>query len=771
MAMNSFSGTYYLLTLLAFCTLFSCNLTKNIPKGDLLYTGADVNIKDSTLTDGQVDRLEELTKGLPRPIPNSKFLGIPFQLILYNMGGDPDKEGFLRKFFRKIGQPPVLFSRVDLDFNKKVLESFLENNGYFRTEAIADTIVNKRKVHAYYTVDPGPLYTIENVEFETDSSTALGRAIADTYTHTLLKPGDHFNLEAIEEERTRIDAILKQQGYYYFNPEFLIVNADSTVGYHKTDMHLMVKNTTPDQARKPFIIDNVYIYSDYNLSTEVSDTLAGEPELYKGYFIIDPKDKFRNKLFPPVMLFDSGDVYNRNDHNLTLSRLINLDIFQFVKNRFEVSRNSQQDTGRLNVYYYLTPKPKKSLRTEISANTKSNNFIGTQLTLTFRNRNTFRAAEHLDIHANIGTEIQYGGKNQGYNTFKYGGGLRFTIPRFVAPFIDFNTTQAYVPKTIMSLDYSLLDRRKLYTLSSIKGEYGYSWKPNSTKLHELNPVSVNFVKAISITDKYLDSIATDPVLKHAIDTQFILGSNYAYTLNQMILNPKGNGIYFNALADVSGNLAGLLSAPNAQGKETLFGTPFAQYIKTQFDFRYYWALSDQLRLANRAIAGFGFPYGNSRQLPFIKQFFAGGNNSIRAFRSRSLGPGTYQDPRSDSLGFFPDQAGDIKLEFNTELRFRIGNYLEPALFVDAGNVWLYREDPNQPGGVFTEDFLKQLAVGTGIGLRIDLSILLLRLDVGIPLRKPWLPPGERWVIDEIDFGSKAWRRENIILNLAIGYPF
>jgi len=181
------------------------------------------------------------------------------------------------------------------------------------------------------------------------------------------------------------------------------------------------------------------------------------------------------------------------------------------------------------------------------------------------------------------------------------------------------------------------------------------------------------------------------------------------------------------------------------------------------------------------LLGFGYPYGNSSQLPYIKQYFIGGNNSIRAFRSRSIGPGTYRPANADSATFFPDESGDLKLEMNTELRYQFNKIVGAAVFLDAGNIWLYHKDtttvpghPDQllrPGVQFTSHFLSQLAVGTGIGLRLNFTILLLRLDLGMPLRKPWLPEGQRWVLNKIDFGSSEWRRKNLILNIAIGYPF
>ena len=761
------SAIFFLIIALIF---FSCNTTKLVPKGDALYTGATVKVKDSTLSRKQKNKVADLTEHLPRPLPNSKFLGIPFKLIFYDMAGDTSKHNFVRKFLRKMGQPPVLLSSVNVDYNVKVLQNYLQNIGYFKAEASGDTIVKRRKGHAYYTLTPGPVYTINKVDFTTDSS-ALGKSIKETQPGTLLHSGDPFNLDVIKGERTRIDAILKEEGYYFFSPDVLILDVDSTIGNDKVNMYLKVKSNAPTVSRKPYIIDNVYIYPNYRLNGNSSDTTS-EKDLYAGYYIVDPKHKFKPQLFPEIMRFDSGDVYNRTDHNLTLSRLINLGVFKFVKNRFEVSPNSEGDTGRLKVYYYLTPQPKKSLRAEISGDTKSNNYVGSNVTFTFKNRNTFKGAEELDVHANVGSEVQYSGSQSGYNTYRLGGGVTFSIPKFVVPFFHFNTTNAFVPKTKIDLGYDLLNRRKLYTLSSVKGELGYTWKPNIKFQQELNLFSINYVTAINITPKYIDSIKNDPILKHSIDTQFIFGSNYAFTIDPFVNSPVGTGIYFNGLADFSGNLVGLfLPVDPVTHQKRLFGAAVSQYLKAQSDLRYYLQFNTKTRLANRLLIGFGYPYGNSQQLPYIKQYFIGGNNSIRAFRSRSVGPGTFRPANADSLSFFPDESGDLKLEMNTELRYKINEILEGAVFLDAGNIWLYRKNPLQPGGEFTKDFMKQLAVGTGVGLRINLTILLLRLDLGMPLRDPWLPAGQRWVLNQIDFSNRQWRRKNLVLNLAIGYPF
>lgn len=239
-----------------------------------------------------------------------------------------------------------------------------------------------------------------------------------------------------------------------------------------------------------------------------------------------------------------------------------------------------------------------------------------------------------------------------------------------------------------------------------------------------------------------------------------------------MLKRKKNTFYFNGELDLAGNVTGLLTGANVKQGDTkkIFDVPFSQYVKLSADFRHYLKLGKESQLASRIIVGAGFAYGNSTTLPTTKQFVVGGTNSIRAFRARSLGPGSFQAPLT-SNSYFPDQSADLKLEFNTEYRTKIYGLMKGALFVDAGNIWLLNADPNKPGAEISKDFMKQIAVGAGAGLRFDFSFLILRTDLAIPLRKPYLPEGQRWVIDDIDFGSGSWRKENLILNIAIGYPF
>ena len=756
--------------------LGSCNITKHVPPNDALYMGASVKV-EGTGSPKKNKTLNSELKAITRPRPNTRFLGIPFKLMLYNLAGKPDptddpkKQKGLRRMIRRMGEPPVLLSQVNLKHNSDVLDNHMENRGYFHSATEADTAVKNKKATANYFVKSGVQYTINEVFFPEDTS-ELSKSILATKPKSLLKKDDPYNLDIIKLERQRIDGYLKENGFYYFGPDYILMHVDSTIGNAKVNMYVRVKPETPVDAGKVYRINDIYIYPNYRINTARLDTNRADALLFRGYYVIDKRKIYKPRLFEQAMQFHKGDVYNRTMHNQTLNRLITLNIFKFVKNRFE---NVSDRTGdpRLDAMYYLTPLPRKSIRAEIGGHTKSNNMTGSQVTFGFQHRNTFKAGEIFNLNANIGSEIQYSGQFQGYNTFRYGISGKFSIPRFVTPFFSLNTKSGYVPRTNIQLGYDILNKFKLYTLNSFHGSFGYAWKESIYKEYEFNPIAIQYVQPINITQLYRDSLLNNPTLKKIIDTQFIIGSNFNYNFNQLLGNRPTNGFYFNGLIDLSGNIAGLVTGANVKQRDTqrIFKAQFAQYLKTEVDFRYYRNIGLKNVWANRIIVGLGFPHGNSSELPYIKQFFIGGNNSLRAFRSRSVGPGHYVAPNVNTKGFFPDQSGDIKLEFNTEFRAKLNNIIEGAIFIDAGNIWLFNENPLKPGGKFTKNWMKELAVGTGVGIRFDITILILRLDLGIPLKKAYLPLGEQWVIRDLDPKNREWRQQNLVLNLAIGYPF
>jgi len=747
---------------------FSCSSTKNVPAGDALYIGTKVKMKvgGSKASRAEIKTLRGDLAKLVRPRPNSKILGIRLKLMFYNMGG------FFKK---KFGEPPVLLSQFDLEHNNKLLQNYLENRGFFKAQVAGDTSVKRRRASSSFTVKQGPQYKINEISFKGDTTLLTQAAVYKTRKKTLLKTGDPFNLDVIKAERERIDARLKEHGYFFFSPDYLLVDADSSIGNNKVNLYMTVKPETPLIARKPYTMRDIYIYANYNLNTAGVDTNRTNMVFYKSYYVVQQKKLYKPDMFEKIILFKPGARYSRLDHNLGLNRLVNLGVYKFVKNRFEVA-----DSNKLDAYYYLTPLPVHNITAEINSSTKSNNMVGSLITFKWKDKNIGHRGEILTLHASAGTEIQVSGNNSGYNSYQFAGGVDFGLPRFVTPFFKINTYGPYVPKSHIFFEYSILDRQNLYALNSFSGEAGYIWKPKTRKEHKLNPIAITYVEPLNVTQKYRDSIAHYPVLKKAIEQQFIIGSNYNYTYDESTEKPKGSpGWFFNGNIDAAGNIIGLLAGANSKKGDTkeLLNAPFSQYIRGEGDVRRYIKVGIKTIWASRLDIGVGLPYGNSLALPFVKQFFVGGNNSLRGFRSRSVGPGTYRPTNADSTNFLPDQSGDIKLELNTELRYKLSGFVETAIFLDAGNVWLVRDvpasplEPYQPGGKFTGSFLRELAVDAGIGLRFDMQILLLRIDLAIPIRKPWLEDGHRLVLNQVKFSSNSWWKDNLIVNLAIGYPF
>jgi outer membrane protein assembly factor BamA len=458
-----------------------------------------------------------------------------------------------------------------------------------------------------------------------------------------------------------------------------------------------------------------------------------------------------------------------------MSRLVSLGVFQFVKPRFEPA-SSADTNSRLNLYYYLTPAQKKQLRFEVTALTRSDNTTGTELALNWRHRNLFRGGELLSIRLYSGIEGQSVGldsasrKNIKSLTRRAGVDATLTIPKIVSPF-NLNTSGKFVPKTKIEADYDTYDNASLYTLTSSRVSFGYQFKNRITSENAITILGISYVRPTNITDSFQHSIDINKNLYYSIEPQLIIGPswNFNYTSS---LDPRNasrpSNIYFNANVDFSNNLLGIFTGANVNKtgeQKEIFGVPFAQYMRFEADFRHYLSFSKYSMLVTRADAGIGISYGNSTSLPFVKAFFAGGTNDIRAFRARALGPGAYYGGNPNTDAFLPDQPGDIKMEGNIEYRAKLFDIVRWAVFTDFGNVWTLRSDTSRPGAVFTPNFLKDFAVGAGTGLRFDLTILVLRIDVAIPLRTPWKPEGSKW-----NFKS-ATDISDMVLNLAIGYPF
>jgi outer membrane protein assembly factor BamA len=705
----------YLLVLSLFF-VFGCSNTKYLPEGDLLYTGGSVKVKDSVIKRKERKALEEELEGLLRPKPNKQILGLRPKLWIYNLAGKPKSEKGIRNWLRtKVGEAPVLFSKVDLDYNASVLRNYTENRGYFKSRVSADSTVNNKRVTAEYTVQLKKQYKINEVKFPEDSS-ALGKAIAKTSRRSLLKKGNPYDLNVIKTERERIDTRLKERGFYYFNSDYILAQVDSTKGDYQVNIKLKIKDETPEKSKVAYKIGKVIVYPNFAISKDTIQYKNSAIVQYNDFTIIDTANTFKPSVFDRAIYFKKGDLYNRKDHNLTLNRFVNLGTFNFVKNEFKPS-DSLKNT--LDSYYYLTLLPKKYIRVEVIGKTNSASYNGTELNVNWNNRNLFRGAELLTVSVFGGADFQLSGANKGNNIFKLGTETSLTWPRFITPF-HIKGSSEFVPRTKATIRYEYQNRTELYALNSFNSSFGYLWKENIKKEHQLNIIDVTYVSPNNVTPEYLADIEQDESLGKVIEKQLIFGPTYSYTYTNTMQKRRKNTFYFNGELDLAGNITGLLTGANIKEKDTvkIFNVPLSQYVKAKVDFRHYLKLGKESQLASRIIVGAGFAYGNSSVMPTSKQFVVGGTNSIRAFRARSLGPGSYIIPNT-SDAYVPDQSADLKLEFNTEYRAKLFSVVKGALFLDAGNIWLLHADPNKPepeSPVITTSF--SLGILTSIFFRL-----------------------------------------------------
>ncbi|HUH19476.1 BamA/TamA family outer membrane protein [Albibacterium sp.] len=764
-------AVYFLFSMCLLALLSSCSNIKYLKEGEILYVKGKVELQpDTSFPKKYIKPLEENLEGYLRPQPNSSFLGLRPKLFFYNIAGDSVSEKGLKGWLKyKLGEPPVLLSDVNRPYNEDLLRNRLENFGFFNAEVRSDTTIKNKKATVTYFAKPNTNYKIKEVFFELDS-TDFGKIIAGSKEKSLLQPGNPYNLDVIISERNRIDNELKEQGYYYFNPDHLLVQVDSTIGNHEVNLYVTVKDEAPDMALHPYYINNIYIFPDYSL--QQGDYQLGNPtdSTYRGYHIIDPEHTYRKRAIIRPMSFNKGDLYSRTQHTRSISQLIGMGTFKFVKNNFIPVDSA--NSNLLDVYYYLTPQPVKSIHFEILGKTASV-YNGSDVSVSWLHRNAFKGAEQLRLSVFGGYEFQTGGNvNLNSSFYRYGAEASITFPQIVSPF-NWSPTKRFVPHTTIKTRYELLNRTNAYNLNSMTFNFSYAWRESIRKEHALDLLEVAYVRSGGISDEYQLELDQNPNLRHAIEKQFIIGPNYVFTFTNTMEQQRKNTMYLRAGLDLSGNILGLINGANyKEGKVYNFlNAPIAQYVRTEADFRNYTKVGMSSEIAARAMVGFGYAYGNSRAMPYIKQFYVGGPNSLRAFRARTVGPGSYQAESIGEENFIPDMTGDIKIELNAEYRKKLVSIVHGAAFVDVGNIWLVNEDENKPGAKFSKNFLSEMAVGAGVGLRFDLTFLVLRTDLAIPLRIPYLPKGDRWVMDKIDLGDKEWRKNNLIFNLAIGYPF
>ena len=757
--------------MLVFLLLAACTGTKNLPKGEKLYTGAEIKLESAEKLNKKF--IKTAAEAGVRPAPNKKILGMRPKLWMYNTAGE-DPKTKINKWLKKTGEAPVLMRNVKPGVTSEIIDARLFNIGIFKSFTESKIVEKKRTFKVIYTSHVHKPFVVKELTYAI-SDDSISRLIIGDKGKSIIKPSEDYNLDKLRIERIRIDALLKNNGYFYFNPDYLLFKADTSNVNRNVSFKLTLKDTFPQNAIKVYRINNVYINQNYSLNerrTNTSkDTVRFENVVFVGK---ETQMKIKPKVILESIYLREHEIFSRQNHVITLNRLMSMGNFKLVQVNF--SETDTKAKGLLDVNILMTPLPKHTFRAGLDLVSKSNNFMGPRLNLSLLNRNTFKGAELLSLNLAGAFEAQLSGNNKNLFSYSWNPQLELTFPRFLVPFNLKKSSSIYIPKTHFLLSYNYLKRVSYFDMRTFQFVFGYKWKENILKEHELNPIDVSYTTVGNKSTAFIALVNSNPFLNKSYEEKFIAGGSYSFTYNEQVIPGKKVQSYIHLNSEIAGNLFSLAriisgSKVSAENPATIAGSVYSQFAKISVDARGYFNFRDKNKLAMRFFAGVARTYGNSSVLPYSKQFFSGGPNSIRAFHINSLGPGTYYQ-NTDKNGFL-QLGGDVKLEMNTEYRFGIMRYLKGALFVDAGNVWLLKSNPENIGSPFiVSKFLNEIAVGTGVGLRVDVSFFILRFDLAMPLRK--IPkPGDnfRWVTNEINFGSSVWRKDNLILNIAIGYPF
>lgn len=783
--MVRYFSKYYWLGAIVWVVLASCKSTKTLVDGQYLLNTVIIKneIKDIS---------EENLVPFLKQRPNSKMLGlVRNRLFFYNFAYSV-KNPKLKKLLMNSAEPPVIFDSLLTEKSRKQLELYVHNKGFFNS-SVSDSVVitTEKKITVYYRVTPSVPYTIRNIAYSIVDPQIDQIVTRDTKTLSLLKSGNRYDQDVLQQERDRITKDLRNRGFYAFVKEYIYFQVDSALNNHQVDVMLGIKNRSTEEGEKKherYYINNIYIQTDYNFRNNIiTDTLK-----FKDYnFLTNGKLKYKPKALSQQVFYKKDDLFKVDKLTLTYNRLSNLNIFRSVNIRFEDAPSDSMGNKQLDCRIELTPSPTNAFSIEMEGTHNTTNANGIAGSIVYKNKNLFKGAEIFEFRIKGAMQVQKSLADtivndqeilSFFNTIEFGPEISISFPKFLIPWNTEKFSKSFNPKTTLAASYTF-QKRTDYKREMANLSLTYNWKETEFKTHMITFPSFNYIK-VDTNSLILksDKLETDPVLKSQFSDQFITGFKYSFIYNNQRLNQISDFIYFRGNIEFAGNSLRLISylaesSPNSFGQYQMLGIHYAQFVIPDFSVTYHKMFSRYNSLVSRINIGVGVPYLNSRALPFVKSFSAGGPNDIRAWKVYSLGPGSYHDEVQNK------QVGDIKLELNIEGRFDIYKYLEGALFVDAGNVWLMQKDENRVGGNFMfqgdDNFIDQVAIGAGVGARFDFSFFILRIDMALPIRTPYLEDGEKWIWYAVqhpgvyDEGG-VWKNEvldRVIYNFGIGYPF
>lgn len=756
----------------------SCSSTKYVERDEYLLDRVKVSVEGEGVNRGELKRAI-------RQRPNTRILGmLRFHLGLYNLSGrDPDKR--FNRWLRRIGEAPVILDSTLTRQSARQMTLYMQNKGFYQAR-VTDTVTRrKQKAKVTYRVTAGPRTFIRQLHFRQDSTPGIfqddeGRQLLATFhadsAATLLTPGSPLDLDLLDQERERVTQQLREKGYFNFSKNLIQFLADTLHANspHSATLWTRLLTDIPDtNAYHRYRIRSIAINLDYDalLSPRQVDSLYQRQHV-DGYEILH---RGRQRLKPKVIIetiqLEAGELYNAQQVVETYARLQALGLFRFINIDFrEVEGEGEGDVRQLDCRVLLTPMKRQAYDIFLEGTHNSGN-LGVGGNFTYTHRNLFRGGESLTLSFwGALKKEQVNGEGRIFNTTEIGAEAQLITPQFWLPVFwmkDFRRN--YAPKTSVSFSYSH-ESTPYYERSIANARYGYFWRKKDKRWRfSYDPVDLNYVAMQNVDSSFLAGVRSEYV-KAAYRDHLILAGVFSATFtNQDINTREGGYTYLRLNLEASGNLLWAINriagTPRlTDGEERynqLLDVRYAQYIKADAEFRHNWYLNAANSLVARFFVGCGYPYSNMQTLPFEEAFYCGGANDLRAWPARTLGPGRYSTAEQ-----YPNSVGDFKLAANLEYRFKLLWILEGAFFLDAGNVWMINPSETRRETQLRADFYNQIAVGTGVGLRLNANFFLLRFDLGIKLKDPTLPSGQRFVLFNSDGG---FRRS--VFNIAIGYPF
>ena len=775
----------------------ACSVTRRLSQGEYLLQKVKIEDDKSTPKSERITPLE--LEQYVRQTPNKHFLGTNFYVWAYNLA-NPDKDNWWNNLKRKVGEEPVLLEPTLTLRSAQNLKTYMNSRGYYssRVEYEVDTVRRPKRAYVTYRTHQGEPYRIKSLSYDFRDRQLAPVIEADT-AQSLIKVGNIFDITALDRERERIATYLNDRGYYNFSVNNIEYRVDTLGGDRRVGIRMIVKrNITGYDERGQAIEENNRIYrvteinvlTDYDPSVDSDERISMMQDTiyYKGLNIIsaDGKPNVRPAIMHTAIPMSPNTTYSASEVSRTYNEIMSLGYFKSARIAFEEVPRGQDDTlvvhyagggreaysprrfedieeGYLRCYILASPTLKQGFNVELEASTTSS-FYGVSAPVGYQNRNLFRGVETLNTSVTFGYEYMKAPHTSRRRANEIGVTAGLSFPRFIAPF-HISTRNINMPRTKVELSFNYQDR-PYYRRDLSRATWTYSWRSlNGRYSYQLRPIDLNWIHVGYINQDFFASLENE-YLRQSYLTQAIVGLSASYTYNNQGKNIGGNATLMHANFESSGNLVNIFerafSKKTPEGYYNILGVRYSQYVRGDISLSRKIVLGEKTAMAGRIFAGVGVPYGNSTALPFDRLFYVGGSNSMRGWTPRTLGPGN--TPEQDTP--YPVQMGDMRLEANLEFRFPIWGMFHGATFLDVGNVWYLGGKKAQvpADGVFHLDrFYKQLGMNTGLGLRVDIKFVILRLDWGVQLHSPNKPVGERWIHN--------FKWENMALNFGVGYPF